>query len=68
MRLMYERVKMRQEWKTKLFLKILVANSSKIHLAVDANRNPIESIIGNRKTQDVKVAPDLIDVMDLKET
>ena len=43
-------------------------NSSKIHLAVDANGNPIEFIIGDGTTHDVKVAPTLIDSLDLKET
>lgn len=43
-------------------------NSSKIHLAVDANGNPIEFIIGDGTTHDVKVAPDLIDCLNLEET
>ena len=43
-------------------------NSSKIHLAVDANGNPIEFIIGDGTTHDVKIAPDLIDCLDFKET
>lgn len=42
--------------------------SSKIHLAVDASDNPIQFIIGNGTTHDVKVAPDLINSMDLEET
>ena len=48
--------------------KSIGGNSSKIHLAVDANGNPIEFIIGDGTTHDVKVAPDLIDGLDLKET
>ncbi|NNH27211.1 IS5 family transposase [Acinetobacter terrestris] len=48
--------------------KSIGGNSSKIHLAVDANGNPIEFIIGDGTTHDVKVAPDLIDSLDLKET
>ena len=48
--------------------KSIGGNSSKIHLAVDANGNPIEFIIGDGTTHDVKVAPDLIDALDLKET
>lgn len=35
---------------------------------MDASRNPIEFIIGDGSTHDVKVAPDLIDGLDLKET
>lgn len=42
--------------------------NSKIHLAVDANGTPIEFIIEDGKTYDVKVAPDLIDGLDLKNT
>ena len=48
--------------------KSIGGNSSKIHLAVDANGNPIEFIIGDGKTHDVKVAPHLIDALDLKDT
>lgn len=43
-------------------------NSSKIHLAVDANGNPIEFIISDGTTNDVKVAPDLIKLLSLKDT
>ena len=48
--------------------KSIGGNSSKIHLAMNANGNPIEFIIGNGKTHNVKVAPNLIDALDLKET
>lgn len=48
--------------------KSIGGNSSKIHLVVDANGNPIEFIIGDGTTHDVKVAPELIDALDLKET
>lgn len=48
--------------------KSIGGNSSKIHLAVDANGNPIEFIIGDGTTHDVKVAPDLIDALNLKDT
>ncbi|MFC6052871.1 transposase [Acinetobacter sp. Ac_877] len=48
--------------------KSIGGNSSKIHLAVDANGNPIEFIIGDGTTHDVKVAPRLIDCLDLAET
>lgn len=48
--------------------KSIGGNSSKIHLAVDANGNPIEFIIVDGTTHDVKVAPALIDALELKET
>ena len=35
---------------------------------MDANGNPIEFIIGDGTTHDVKVTPDLIDALDLNET
>lgn len=47
--------------------KSIGGNSPKIHLAVDTNGNPIEFIIRDGTTHDVKVAPDLIDCLDLKE-
>jgi transposase len=43
-------------------------NSSKIHLIVDAHGNPIDFMITDGTTHDVKVAPDLISTLDLKET
>ncbi|WP_151776440.1 transposase, partial [Acinetobacter bereziniae] len=42
-------------------------NSSKIHLVVDSNGNPIDFIITDGTTHDVKVAPDLISKIDLNE-
>ena len=48
--------------------KSIGGNNSKIYLAVDANGNPIEFIIGDGTTHDVKVAPDLIDLLELEET
>lgn len=45
--------------------KSIGGNSSKIHLAVDSNGNPIEFIITDGTTHDVKVAPDLISKLDL---
>jgi transposase len=48
--------------------KSIGGNSSKIHLAVDAHGNPIEIIITNGTTHDVKVAPDLVSKLDLEET
>ena len=44
--------------------KSIGGNSSKIHLAVDANGNPIEFIIVDGTTHDVKVAPALIDAFE----
>lgn len=43
-------------------------NSSKIHLAVDANGNPVEFIISDGTTNDVKVAPDLLELLCLEHT
>ncbi len=43
-------------------------NPSKIHLIIDAHGNPIDFMISDGTTHDVKVAPDLISTLDLKET
>jgi transposase len=43
-------------------------NSSKIHLAVDSHGNPIEFIISDGTTHDVKVAPILVEQLDLTDT
>lgn len=43
-------------------------NSSKIHLAVDANGNSIELILSDGVTHDAKVAPDLINKIEYKNT
>ncbi len=43
-------------------------NSSKIHLAVDANGVAIDFIVTDGTTHDVKVAPELIEKIDLTET
>ena len=48
--------------------KSIGGNSSKIYLAVDANGNPIQFIIGDVTTHEVKVFPDLIDLLDLEST
>lgn len=47
--------------------KSISGSRSKIHLAVDANGNPIEFIIRDGTTHDVKVAPDLIEGLNLEE-
>ena len=41
---------------------------SKIHLAVDSNGNPIAFIISDGTTHDVKIAPDLVTLLDLEQT
>lgn len=43
-------------------------NSSKIHLAVNIDRNPLEIIISDGTTHDVKIAPKRINKLDLSET
>ena len=43
-------------------------NSSKIHLAIDSHGNPIEFIISDGTTHDVKVAPILVEQLDLTDT
>ena len=43
-------------------------NSSKIHLAVDSHGNPIEFIISDGTSHDIKVAPDLVSKLDLTES
>ena len=42
-------------------------NTTKIHLAVDAHGNPISFILTEGTTHDVKVAPDLIEQVDLTD-
>ena len=48
--------------------KSIGGNSSKIHLAVDSNGNPIEFIISDGTTHDMKIAPTLVQQLDLSET
>lgn len=48
--------------------KSIGGNGSKIHLAVDAHGNPIEFIISDGTTHDVKIAPKLVEKLDLTET
>lgn len=48
--------------------KSIGGNSSKIHLAVDADGNPIEIIISDGTIHDVKIAPKMIEKLDLSET
>ncbi len=48
--------------------KSVAGNSSKIHLAVDANGNPIEFIISDGTTHDVKLAPELVSLLDCDKT
>lgn len=42
--------------------------ATKIYLAVDAHGNPIAFILSDGITHDVKVAPDLVDNVDLSNT
>ena len=48
--------------------KSVAGRATKIHLAVDAHGNPITFILSDGTTHDVKVAPDLIDKIDLSDT
>ena len=48
--------------------KSIGGNSSKIHLAVDSNGNPIEFIISDGTSHDIKIAPDLVSKLDLTES
>lgn len=43
-------------------------NSSKIHLAVDAHGNPLDFLISDGVTHDIKVAPCLLSLIDLDKT
>lgn len=43
-------------------------NSTKIHMIVDAHGNPLDFLVGESITQDVKMAPKLIKKVELKET
>ena len=48
--------------------KSIGGNSSKMHLAVDAHGNPIEFIVGDGVTHDIKIAPELLGLLNLKNT
>ncbi len=48
--------------------KSVAGRATKIHLAVDAHGNPIIFILSDSTTHDVKVAPDLVDKVDLSNT
>ena len=48
--------------------KSVAGSATKIHLAVDAHGNSITLILSDGTTHDVKVAPDLIDNIDLSAT
>ena len=48
--------------------KSIGGNSSKIHLAIDSHGNPIEFIISDGTTHDIKIAPVLISKLDLNES
>ncbi len=48
--------------------KSVEGNSSKIHLIVDAHGHPIDFMITDGTTHDVKIAPELISKLELTET
>jgi len=48
--------------------KSVAGRATKIHLAVDAHGNPITFILSDGTTHDVKVAPDLVDKVNLSNT
>ncbi|MGP4963782.1 IS5 family transposase [Psychrobacter celer] len=48
--------------------KSVAGRATKIHLAVDAHGNPITFLLSDGTTHDVKVAPDLVDKVDLSNT
>ena len=48
--------------------KSIGGNSSKIHLAIDSNGNPIEFIISDGTSHDMKIAPDLVSKLDLSDS
>lgn len=48
--------------------KSVAGRATKIHLAVDAHDNPITLILSDGTTHDIKVAPDLIDKVNLSAT
>ena len=48
--------------------KSVAGRATKIHLAVDAHGNPITFILSDGTTHDVKIAPDLIDQINLSTT
>ena len=54
--------------KSQAIAKSAGGNSTKIHLIVDAHGNPLDFIISDGVTHDVKIAPDLIEKVDLNET
>lgn len=48
--------------------KSIGGNSSKIHLAIDSDGNPIEFIISDGTSHDIKIAPDLVSKLDLTDS
>ncbi|AOA58427.1 IS5 family transposase [Acinetobacter larvae] len=48
--------------------KSIGGNSSKIHLATDSNGNPIDFIISDGTSHDIKIAPALVSKLDLTES
>ncbi|WP_180001184.1 IS5 family transposase [Acinetobacter sp. YH12255] len=52
----------------KAISKSIGGNSSKIHLAVDADGNPINFIVSDGTAHDIKIVPDSVDSLDLETT
>ena len=46
----------------------MAGRATKVHLAVDVHGNPITFILSDGTTHDVKVAPDLVDKVNLSNT
>lgn len=56
------------ELKDQAISRSIGGNSTKIHLAVDSNGNPIQFLVHDGTTHDVKVTPALVDKIDLTDT
>ena len=54
--------------KSEAIAKSAGGNSTKIHMIVDAHGNPLDFLVSDGATHDVKVAPELIKKVELKET
>ncbi|GGZ88615.1 hypothetical protein GCM10007161_20180 [Ignatzschineria indica] len=54
--------------KSEAIAKSAGGNSTKIHLIVDTHGNPLDFLVSDGATHDVKVAPELIKEVELKET
>lgn len=61
-------ISMLQASKPKLFQNSMGDNSSKTHLTVDSNGNPIQFLIHDGTSHNMKVATALVNPIDLKDT